>query len=520
MPENLFTITTTPPSSLKLEVGQSGKFSFTVTNLAAPDQSKDVMLQALLVSPQGKKAEVDWLVPGPARTLTMVGGKTETVTITAKPTASSPLGDNTIELAIADKENPNDAYVYSSPVTCQVAAKAGATPPPPSSFPKWLIPVIIGGVLVLGGAAFAIWKFVLSGAPELGEACKPGDAEPCSDNLVCSADGNTCKLPAGAACTDAALCDGGECVGGLCALRLGGACDPATASTVPCPNETHCDDATKTCLKNVCKAGDLQCTADGKSLSTCQDNGTWKTEPCPPNASACRDGKCQCSPDAGKTCNCSGKIQCDGSCSAKPCTSTCTSDGKCCSANAGLPCGKCNGVTKCDGSCSEPTPLDLGKPCGKCKGIMKCDGCSVKDPPRLGETCGECNGTILCSGACSNTTPRCPTGFVIEPPNQCRSTKPIALPVRTLTVPARCPSDTEQTIAQSCGAGRVQGAVAFKSTGATGRCEVRFATNTPTDCSLRVRLVQAGRPAPFGVCLTAKCEITVTTFQRRAQCVK
>jgi hypothetical protein len=524
--ENLFTITPTPPPSLKLEVGQSGKLSFTVTSLAAPDQSKEVILQALLVTPQGKK-EVDWLVPGPSRTLTMIGGKTETITITVKPTASSPPGVNTIELAIADKDNPNDTYVYSSPMTCEVVAKPGVTPPP-SSFPKWLIPVIIGGVLVLGGAAFAIWKFVLSGAPELGETCEPGGEEPCSDNLVCSQDAKKCLLPVGASCSDSGLCDSGECATGLgvCARRLGDACDPATAATVPCAKDSHCDEATKTCVKDVCKPGEQQCTSDGKSLSTCQDNGTFKTELCPPDASACRDGKCQCSPDRGKTCNCSGTIQCDGSCSAKPCESTCN-EGKCCSAKAGLPCGECKGVTKCDGSCSIPTPAGLGKTCGQCGGVLKCDGtCSIPGPLNVGKPCGDCGGTVKCDGRCSSTTPRCPAGFAPFPPDQCLATRPTALTVRTVTVPQRCPLDDEQIIKLPCGTGRVQAAVASRLvTAGTGRCEVKFATTTATTCDVRVRLVQphvptTGLPGSSAFCRASKCEITVTTFQRRGQCGK
>jgi hypothetical protein len=523
MPENLFTITTTPPSSLELDVGQVGKLSFTVTSLAAPDQAKDVMLQALLVTAQGKK-EVDWLVPGPARTLTIAGGKTETVTITVKPTASSPAGESTIELAIADKDNPNDTYVYSSPVTCEVKARP-AVAPAPSSFPRWLIPVIIGGVLVLGGAAFAVWKFVIDKAPALGETCEPADQEACRDNLVCSQDAKKCLLPAGADCSDAALCESGECATGLnvCTRRLGEACDPATAGATPCPGESHCDEATRTCLKNVCKPGEVQCTADGKSLSTCQDNGTFKTEPCPPNASSCRNGKCQCAPDRGKACNCGGIIQCDGSCSAPACASSCV-DGKCCVASAGAACGKCGGITRCDGSCSVPTPPNLGGSCGQCGGKVKCDGsCSVQDPPRMGLACGDCGGKIQCNGSCSNTKPLCPPGFIVDPDTRtlCRSTKPALLARQTVGIPATCPLDKDLSISFNCGTNRVQASATVKQVSAgTGLCTGNFATTNPTDCDVRVNMRQMGRPAPFGVCLANKCEITVMTFQRTGQCGK
>lgn len=520
MADSLFTITTTPPSSLELEIGQTGKFSFTVTSLAAPDKSQDLILQALLVGPEGKK-EVDWLAPGPQRTLTMVGGETETVTITVRPNSKSPLGDNRIELAIADKEATNDVYVYSSPVTCKVLAMPGPTPEPKKPLPKWLIPVIIAGVVVLGGAAFAIWKFVIDKAPGLNEVCKIDDKEPCRDNLVCSPDKNKCLLPGGAECSENTTCDSGECVTklGVCAVRTGASCDLAALDRVPCPTNTHCDPDSKTCLENVCKAGDHQCTGDGKSLSTCQDNGTWKTEPCPATAPVCRDGTCQCDANRGKTCNCSGTVQCDGTCSAAPCASSCI-NGQCCSPSAGAACGKCGGVIKCDGTCSVPTPPNLGLSCGQCGGKIQCNGsCSPPTPPNFGQSCGECGGKILCNGACSNTLPRCPAGFIVDPitPGQCRSKTPVQVRHEAVSIPGgfgACPLNLEKTLSQACGTGRVQSSVVVKNvSGGTGRCDGKFATSVLTDCSIRWQAVQ-----PAIVCTPFKCDITINAVQRRAQC--
>lgn len=519
MADSMFTITTTPPSSVKLEVGQTGKFSFTVTSLAAPDKSQDLILQALLVGPDGKK-EVDWLSPGPQRTLTMVGGKTETVTITVRPTTKSPLGENTIELGIADKEQTNDVYTYSSPVICEVVAKPGVTPER-KPFPKWLIPVIVGGVLVLGGAAFAIWKFVIDKAPGLNEPCDPAETAPCRDNLLCSPDKSKCLLPGGASCSQDGTCDSGECVTRLqlCATRTGGSCDPAALDKTPCPKETHCDADSKTCLKNVCKPGDLQCTADKHSLSSCQDNGTWKTEACPSTAPICRDGKCQCDANKGKVCNCSGTIQCDGSCTAQPCTSSCI-DGQCCGGKAGAPCGKCGGVIRCDGTCNVPTPLNLGATCNTCGGKVQCDGsCKPAAPPDFGKPCGQCGGKTQCNGTCSNTLPKCPPGFIVDPtnPNMCRSTTPVDVLRTQVSIPGGlggCGLRLDKTISLSCGTNRVQlSAEARNVSGGPGICAAKFATSVITDCSVRWQSQQ-----PPVVCTTFKCDILVKAVARRPAC--
>src|SRR5882762_4022385 len=103
MTASLFSIAPTPPTSLTMKAGGEGRFSFTITCLAAPDRSYELILQALLVGADGKTSEPEWLVPGPQPSLSMTGGETETVTITARPTATSPVGKNNVKLAIADK---------------------------------------------------------------------------------------------------------------------------------------------------------------------------------------------------------------------------------------------------------------------------------------------------------------------------------------------------------------------------------------------------------------------------------
>jgi hypothetical protein len=474
-----FTITVTPPGSLKLAAGEKGTFSFTLTSLAGPDRTYELLLVPLWIGPDRKGVEVDWLAAGPAD-LRMAGGETATATLTARPSATSPLGVQTIKLRVARKDDPNELFVDSSPVTCEVLASPSAPPPPARR--RWWIPAIIAGaVLVAGAGGVLAWK--LRSHHGLGEPC--GDNGACDKDLVCAAASNTCLLAGGKPCDPAkAQCATGVCDGEahVCAIAIGSACNPDDG--VPCADKGHCDAASKTCKPADCTPGAQQCTPDGAGLSTC-DAGVWKTAPCPSNAPKCRDGKCQCvanidqqcgdcggkvlcdgscskadHPDTGKSCGCGGTTKCDGSCS-KPndpntgkscgCGGTTLCDGSCSKPNhpdtskpcgcggitrcdgscskpshpeTGKPCG-CNGTTPCDGSCRKPTHPDTNKPCG-CGGTTQCDGtCNKPNDPNTGKPCGDCGGRTQCDGKCSITTPRCPAGFVVDAsaPGFCRSTE-------------------------------------------------------------------------------------------------
>jgi hypothetical protein len=402
-----FTIAPTGP--LTLEVGEEGVVSFTITSLAAPDNAHAVTFQALLVGQDGKGEEVDWLIVGPARSMTLPGGKTETVTVTAKPTAATPPGRHTIKLVIANQDRPDEVCGDSPAVTCTVigppvtvspepapvepapvapapvepapvapapvapAPLAPALPAPPAPdtleparapeanppnrpLPRWLIPVIAGGLLVLvGGGVLLAWVLGPDDPPRppvvrpgLGEPCSSDQAGSCGKGLLCAAGVQKCLLVGGASCkpAQAALCASGECERKheVCAVPLGGACNPDDPAGAPCLAQSLCDPVTKTCVTKPepppppCTAGARQCTADGRGLRVCGSNGTWKTQPCPAQAALCRDAKCQCSPNKGKVCNCSGTVQCDGTCSVGPCNGTCK-NGRCCTFRSAPECG-------------------------------------------------------------------------------------------------------------------------------------------------------------------------------------
>lgn len=267
MTDSLFKITPTPPTSIKLEPGQEGKLSFTVESLAAPDKVHELIAQALLVGEEGKGKEVDWLATGPRPTLSMSGGKTETVTITAKPKPTTPRGEHRIKLVVADKERPNDVYAESPAVACEVVAPAVAAPTG-RKIPWLLIAIIAGGLVVVGGGALLVWKLAggkgPAGPPGLGEACSGDATGACDEGLVCAPGVQKCLLVGGASCKPAKAgeCASGECAGKLevCAIPLGGACDPAAKDDVPCLANSACDPAAKRCLGNVGAA----CKADGE----------------------------------------------------------------------------------------------------------------------------------------------------------------------------------------------------------------------------------------------------------------
>lgn len=262
-----FTITPTPPTSLKLEVGEDGSFSFTVTSLAAPDLLQELVFEALLIGPDGKGKVVDWLVVGPSRSKTLAGGETATVTVAARPRTTSPRGENKIQLAVADNERPHDIYAYSAPVTCEVTARP--PPPPVKRFPRWLIAVIAGGAVLVGLNIFLIAKLVDGDDDsDLGKRC---DAQTsCGDGLIC-ADVHKCLRPGGATCTENSVCASGECVSrlGVCAVPLGLACAPG--AKVPCASQSACDPTTKRCLGGVgarCTTG-TQCESGVCTAGVC-----------------------------------------------------------------------------------------------------------------------------------------------------------------------------------------------------------------------------------------------------------
>lgn len=318
MTTSLFKITPTPPTSIKLDPGQEGKLSFTVESLAAPDKVHAIMLQAQLVGESGKGKEADWLVVGPLQTLSMSGGKTETVTITARPTPTSPRGEHRIKLVIADRDRPNDVYADSPPVTCEVITPL-ERPGPTRKVPWWLIAAIVGGLVVVVGGILVV-RSLAGEAPEapeepagLGEPGRPCSANDqcatglcaeglcarpellrdCTEDKICGPDQkciefqpglDRCVWQPGHTCTSSAECSSRWCNGGIC-TRDDGKCQ----SQSDCPSPYLCITGKQRCLipnGQLC-GGDAQCDS-----GFCRNN-RCAPSPCVP---ACT-GRTRCNND-------------------------------------------------------------------------------------------------------------------------------------------------------------------------------------------------------------------------------
>lgn len=459
MSASLFKITPTPPTSIKLDPGQEGKLSFTVESLAAPDKVHAIMLQAQLVGEGGKGKEVDWLVVGPERTLTMSGGKTETVTITARPTPTSPRGEHRLKLVIADRDRPNDVYAGSPPVACEVSTPL-ERPTPARKVPWWLIAAIVGGLVVVVGGVLVVWKLAgkdAGGPAGLGDPCGRDAAGACEQGLVCVAGVDKCLLAGGATCTPARAdqCASGECsTAEICAIPLGGACDPGDQDLVPCPRNSACDPATRTCLGNVgatCKV-DTECVTGSCAGNVCAIKGPALApgDPCEGTCPAplqCSATSKRCVEPMGRPCSdnnqCATGLCAEGLCARPELLRDCTRDGICgvdqkciefqpglnrcvwkpghaCTSSAECSSRWCNGgiCTRDDGRCQSqsdcPSPYlcITGKqkcliPNGQlCGGDAQCDSSFCRSNRCAPSPCvPACTGLYHCNNDLAN--PRC-----------------------------------------------------------------------------------------------------------------
>jgi hypothetical protein len=487
MPASPFTVTPTPPTSLRLAPGEEGKLSFTVTCLSAPDKTYEVMLQALLSGDDGKGKEVDWLVAGPQRTLSMAGGKTETVTITARPTATSPRGQNTIKLAIADKDHPNDTFAYSAPVVCDVVVLPGPARPPTKRPPWWLIAAIAGGVLLLGGGSLLAWKLTREEPGKPGEPCASDPASACEAGLLCAPGTHKCLLAAGAACTQGDLCVSGECDSkhGVCTTTFGLTCNLGDKDPVPCPEHNTCDPTTKTCLGNVgtaCKT-DAQCetgTCDATTSTCIAPNYAWHTLPfeacdaaaCSPGTQSRRvwcersdgthveDALCTTArPAQSQSCNntngCSWYASDYGACSARCGGGTQTRSVYCRDGvGAHVPSAWCAGTPPTSSaSCNTLACTWYASPYGACS--ARCGGGTQTRSVYCRDGAGAQAPNGLCSGAAPTASVSCNTFacvvYVVEPSASIGQCRPFPLCLGSPAF-AACPAGYRPTRSESaCG---------------------------------------------------------------------
>jgi hypothetical protein len=396
-----FTITPTPPTSIRLEVGREHAFSFTLTSQAAPDMARDVVFAALVVGSDGKGKEASWLVVEPRQILGMAGGETATITIRARPTAASLRGEHSIRLVVADKDRPNDVFADSSTVVCDVLGTPGP-PPPRKALPWWLIPVIAGGVVLVGGAIWLIVALTGDGAGGLGEPCRSDPTAACDRDLTCVAGAQKCLRVGGAACKSAKAgeCASSECATPLevCTIPLGAGCSPGDQAR-PCRTGTACDPTRRTCLatEGAPCAVDADCATDLCTASVCtvKPPPLRAGDPCMDTCPAplqCSATTKRCVEQPGRPCN--NNSQCaTGLCEQNVCSNPallrdCTQDGICSS----------------DQQCLEVQA-----------GIKRCHW-------RAGHPCsgnGECSSRWCNQGVCSRDDGRCTSANECQPPFVC-----------------------------------------------------------------------------------------------------
>jgi F5/8 type C domain len=331
-----FTITPTPPTTIQLEPGQEGTFSFTVTNQAAPDVSHDVVLVALLVGADGKGSEAGWLTVEPREIRGMSGGKTETVRIVARPTASTRRSEHEIRLVVADKERPNDRFATSSTVMCEVVGRVVPPPPPRKKLPWWVIAAIAGAVVLIGGGIGLQQCLSKRGRCTNDTECPAGVCSagicrplvlgaPCRDScpspLLCTGSPKRCVEAAGRPCNRGDECETTLCQGGVC--TIGGLRHDCTTDGL-CGQDFRCMDVgggTKRCLLRPSRGceSDRDCTSSWCNQGKCaRDDGLCgNPDDCRPPL-VCSAARQQCLKPNGQACT--SNAQClSGSCVGTVC---------------------------------------------------------------------------------------------------------------------------------------------------------------------------------------------------------
>jgi hypothetical protein len=338
-----------------------GSFSLSLTN------SRHILFTARIeIEPQGD-AKAEWLsIPDDRKLFDFPTDKLQPIPIKVRVPESAAGKKLSFVVRVMDMAKTDELYDKQ---TAEVVVPA-VQKPQPTKLPPWLIPVIIGGVLVLGGGVFAIVK--LTGGPKLGSACDPA-APKCPDGVTCDQTKKQCLAKLAEACKHDEDCVTGHCTDDKCgALAIGEDCDPAASL---CGEGAECSEGKKCLGKRgtACKTAD-QCITG--ACDTAQEKCTFLGlhAPCDPDRSFCADGL-EC-PVAGKKCLASLNSPCTqpGDCVTNRCATN-----KRCGPSAMKP------GDVCEGDCGAPALACVGR---LCKGNVGFSGCTKTD---------DCNTNLICS---------------------------------------------------------------------------------------------------------------------------
>jgi len=264
MPTRYFTIATSPPTEAKLKAGAEAQFVFTVTSLAAPDETDDVIVRATVGD---DRSEAPWISIEPGGELRVAGGQTQSISVRVKaPSAVTP-GKQRLQLVVARARESSEAYDESPPIEIEFVETGAAKAP--RKFPWWI--VAVGAALVLAGVGLGLWKMFQPKPLELLAACDP-NASACPPELVCGKERRQCVLTGGSTCRRSEECESGVCgqTDGLCALEVLAPCEPGRAG-VSCVPNASCDEKRKQCLIHAGSAcqGAEQCATGQCEAGVC-----------------------------------------------------------------------------------------------------------------------------------------------------------------------------------------------------------------------------------------------------------
>jgi hypothetical protein len=268
MPEAKVALLDLQPRAIKLQRGAQpgfyeGSYSLTLSNARGVPFTARVEIR-----PEGD-TKAEWLsIPEDRKLFDFPADKTQPIPIKARVPEAAAGKTLRFTVKVMDQANTDELY-DTLDAEMSVPAPDGPKPAPSGGLPKWLIPVIIGVVLVLGGVGFGIYKLVSSsGKGATAEKDKPTDtnkprpnppavvkacqvAKDC-ESQVCNAN-HMCAPPYGICANDSGCPERAQCVGGHCRLPNGHRC---TTSLV-CISEYCFDDKCAANRCPTCPAGQI-----------------------------------------------------------------------------------------------------------------------------------------------------------------------------------------------------------------------------------------------------------------------
>ncbi len=342
---------TTPSASVSLAPDGRGEVVFSVTNVTG------VPMRARASFLLGPGLKPKWVSLRGERAREMPAGSTEVFTVELRVPPAPPPGSHSFRLVVADVALPDERYTEGPAISVRVVPTAPLARP----FPWWVL--VLGTLVVLGGALAAFFLLRDGEAPPPVQECPPGQTQ----------------------------CEG-RCVSLLTDLRHCGACGTACEARFECREGQ--------CVRTGCPEGQALC--EGACVDTRTDTrncGRCGTT-CPSHLT-CRDGRCLC-PAEGQS-NCGGRcadLRADEQ-NCGLCNKRCASGQTCQDRVCRCP----SGQSLCDGRCVD-TRVDE-QHCGRCgsrcaSGSDCRGGRCVPRPgcPIAGQVLCPCTGTCLSPALC------------------------------------------------------------------------------------------------------------------------